>query len=81
MLTVEPGLYIPEENIGIRIEDDVILTKDGCINLSKDIIKEVDDIENFFKEHNKYNNQSWFSKTFFILNLILKKTNLFLIYI
>lgn len=55
MLTVEPGLYIPEENIGIRIEDDVILTKDGCINLSKDIIKEVDDIENFFKNNNKYN--------------------------
>lgn len=55
MLTVEPGLYIPEENIGIRIEDDVILTKDGCINLSADIIKEVDDIENFFKNNNKFN--------------------------
>lgn len=53
-LTVEPGLYIPEEGIGVRIEDDVLITKDGCINLSKSIIKEVDDIENFFKNNNKY---------------------------
>ncbi len=29
VLTVEPGIYIPEENIGIRIEDDIIVTKDG----------------------------------------------------
>lgn len=50
-LTVEPGLYIEEEKIGIRIEDDVLITKDGCINLSKDIIKEVDDIENFMKNN------------------------------
>jgi len=45
--TVEPGLYIKEEGIGIRIEDDVWVTKKGIINLSKDIIKTVDDIENF----------------------------------
>lgn len=50
MLTVEPGLYIAEENIGIRIEDDVLVTKDGCVNLSKDIIKEVDDIEKFMNK-------------------------------
>ena len=53
-LTVEPGLYIEEENIGIRIEDDVLITKDGCINLSANIIKEVADIEEFFKKNNKY---------------------------
>jgi Xaa-Pro aminopeptidase len=29
VLTVEPGIYIPEENIGVRIEDDVLITKDG----------------------------------------------------
>lgn len=45
--TVEPGLYIKEEGIGIRIEDDVWVTKNGVINLSRDIIKTVDDIENF----------------------------------
>ncbi len=47
--TVEPGLYIAEEGIGIRIEDDVLVTKDGNINLSKDIIKTINDIENFMK--------------------------------
>lgn len=45
--TVEPGLYIKEEGIGIRIEDNVWVTKNGIINLSKDIIKTVSDIENF----------------------------------
>jgi Xaa-Pro aminopeptidase len=34
VLTVEPGIYIPEEGIGVRIEDDVLITKDGCTNLS-----------------------------------------------
>lgn len=45
VITVEPGLYIEEEQIGVRIEDDVFITSDGCINLSQDIIKEVADIE------------------------------------
>lgn len=49
VITVEPGLYIPEEKIGIRIEDDILVTKDGYINLSSDIIKTVDEIENFLK--------------------------------
>lgn len=47
--TVEPGLYIKEEGIGIRIEDDVWVTKNGNINLSENIIKTVNDIENFMK--------------------------------
>ena len=47
IITVEPGLYIKEEGIGIRIEDDVYITKNGCRNLSEDIIKEIDDIERF----------------------------------
>lgn len=34
ILTVEPGIYIPEEGIGVRIEDDVLITADGCQNLS-----------------------------------------------
>ncbi|HRX45541.1 MAG TPA: M24 family metallopeptidase, partial [Acholeplasmataceae bacterium] len=49
VITVEPGLYIAEEGIGIRIEDDILVTSQGNINLSKDIIKEVQDIENFMK--------------------------------
>lgn len=49
VVTVEPGLYIEEEAIGVRIEDDILITEDGCVNLSKDIIKSVDDIEAFMK--------------------------------
>ncbi len=52
IITVEPGLYIAEESIGVRIEDDVLVTKDGAINLSKHIIKEVKDIEAFMKKNN-----------------------------
>lgn len=50
VLTVEPGLYIAEEKIGIRIEDDILVTKTGYENLSKDIIKTVEDIEKFFED-------------------------------
>ncbi|KOA18563.1 Xaa-Pro aminopeptidase [Clostridium homopropionicum DSM 5847] len=47
VFTNEPGLYIPEESIGIRIEDDILVTEDGCEVLSKNIIKTVEEIENF----------------------------------
>ncbi|MBU3181467.1 aminopeptidase P family protein [Clostridium psychrophilum] len=47
VLTNEPGLYIEEENIGIRIEDDLLITEYGCENLSKQIIKSVEEIEKF----------------------------------
>ena len=50
VITVEPGLYIRKLGIGIRIEDDVLVTSTGSENLSKDIIKEIDDIEAFMKE-------------------------------
>ncbi|MDR2867465.1 MAG: aminopeptidase P N-terminal domain-containing protein [Acholeplasmatales bacterium] len=45
VITVEPGLYIASEGIGIRIEDDVLITSDGSINLSQNILKEIKDIE------------------------------------
>ncbi len=50
VLTVEPGLYIEEENIGIRIEDDILVTKDGYENLSSYIIKTIEEIENFMAD-------------------------------
>lgn len=52
VITVEPGLYIAEESIGIRLEDDVLITKDGAENLSKGIIITADEIEDFMKKNN-----------------------------
>ncbi|MEG0326851.1 MAG: Xaa-Pro aminopeptidase [Erysipelothrix sp.] len=45
VITNEPGLYIVEENIGIRIETDVVVTENGCEDLAPQIIREVDAIE------------------------------------
>lgn len=45
VITNEPGLYIAEENIGIRIETDVVVTENGCVDLAPQIIREVDAIE------------------------------------
>ena len=54
VLTVEPGLYfqeddllVPEElrGIGIRIEDDIVVTKDGSVNLSAGLPRTADDVE------------------------------------
>lgn len=45
VFAIEPGFYYPEKNIGIRIEDTVLITKNGCEVLSKDVPKEIDEIE------------------------------------
>ena len=45
VITVEPGIYIPEEKIGVRIEDDILVTADGHKNLSYMIPKEVEELE------------------------------------
>ena len=46
VLTVEPGIYIPEEGFGIRIEDDVVIQKTGPpLNLTENIPKAADEIE------------------------------------
>lgn len=46
VLTVEPGIYIPEENIGIRLEDNVVIQETGePINLMANIPIEVEEIE------------------------------------
>jgi Xaa-Pro aminopeptidase len=45
VLTVEPGIYIPDEKLGIRLENDVLITRTGCIDLMKDIPIEAEEIE------------------------------------
>lgn len=50
VLTCEPGLYIREENIGIRLEDDILVTVDKPIDLMKDIPIEIDEIEKLMQK-------------------------------
>ena len=50
IISDEPGLYVDEEEIGIRIEDDLLITENGCEVLSKDIIKDPDEIERFMQD-------------------------------
>lgn len=45
LLTIEPGIYIEEENMGVRIENNVWLTRNGSIDLMKNIPVTVEDIE------------------------------------
>ncbi len=45
ILTCEPGIYIPKEGLGIRLENDILLTKNGNVDLMEDIPIEADEIE------------------------------------
>lgn len=45
VFTCEPGIYIKEEGIGIRLENDILLTKDGPVDLMKNIPIETEEIE------------------------------------
>jgi Xaa-Pro aminopeptidase len=59
VLTIEPGLYLPLDDkdlpkkyrgLGIRIEDNILVTKDGYENLSEGIVKNVDGIEKYLED-------------------------------
>ena len=45
VFTCEPGIYIPEENIGIRLENNILVTKNGPVDLMKSIPLEAEEIE------------------------------------
>jgi Xaa-Pro aminopeptidase len=45
VITVEPGIYIPEENLGVRIEDVALVTENGCRLLTAALPREPGEIE------------------------------------
>ncbi|MDG2164701.1 MAG: M24 family metallopeptidase, partial [Flavobacteriales bacterium] len=50
VFTCEPGIYIPEENLGIRLENDILVTENGPIDLMENIPLEVEAIEALMTE-------------------------------
>ena len=53
VVTVEPGIYIPEENLGVRIEDDALITDSGYKLLSERLPRNPDEIERIMAEATK----------------------------
>jgi Xaa-Pro aminopeptidase len=53
VFAIEPGFYFPEKSLGIRIEDTVLITKDGCEVLTGDVPKEIEDIERLLASRKK----------------------------
>ena len=62
VITVEPGIYIPEGsdcdpkwwNIGVRIEDDILITSKEPITLSEKVPRKIEEIEALMKEESKF---------------------------
>lgn len=50
VITVEPGLYLEAEGIGIRIEDDVLVSETGAVNLSEKLPHTTEEIEMFMNK-------------------------------
>jgi len=53
VITIEPGIYIPEEQLGVRIEDNYWIITDGSMCLSEDLPKAADDIEKMMRDTHK----------------------------
>ncbi|MDD5466118.1 MAG: Xaa-Pro peptidase family protein [Candidatus Omnitrophica bacterium] len=52
VMAIEPALYFPDKNIGIRIEDTVLITRDGCDVLTSSVPKEIEEIEALLSRRN-----------------------------
>ena len=50
VITIEPGIYLPDENFGVRIEDDILIGKNGPVNLTRAIPKSVQAIEKAMRD-------------------------------
>ncbi len=53
VITIEPGIYIPDENLGVRIEDDILVTETGAKNLTARAPRTVEEIEKLMAEAKK----------------------------
>ena len=53
VITIEPGIYLPSEKIGVRIEDDYVIVEDGFVCLSDDIPKNIEEIEDLMNSSEK----------------------------
>jgi Xaa-Pro aminopeptidase len=50
VLTCEPGIYIPEENTGIRLENDILITENGYLDLMEDFPLRAEEIEDLMHQ-------------------------------
>ena len=53
VMTVEPGIYLPDEGFAVRLEDDILITDRGQVNLTRDIPIEASDIEALMKKRRR----------------------------
>ena len=53
IITIEPGIYLPDENMGIRIEDDILVSANGPVNLTGNIPKTIEEIETVMANRNE----------------------------
>lgn len=49
VITIEPGIYIPQEHLGVRIEDNYWIVKDGCVSLSEELPKNPSELVSMMK--------------------------------
>ena len=50
VVTVEPGIYIPDEGLGVRLENDLLVTADGCVDLCGHVPIEAAEIESLLQK-------------------------------
>jgi Xaa-Pro aminopeptidase len=74
VVTIEPGIYIPEENLGVRIEDDFLITETGAKFLSEKLPRDPDTIEKIMASGRSTHAQNESAETDQIKNLIAKYT-------